>query len=81
MDLSLESYPRGCYLLTFGDLREMRPERGPWPAKREDEVAPGDSAALPATGFSSLRFNLVEEIFLLLTGFAEIPQTASEADT
>lgn len=78
MDLMLEFYPRGCYLLA---LCEMLPEQGPQLAEREDEVAPGDSTALLATRFSSLRFNFVEEIFLLLTGFTEPPQTASEADT
>jgi len=47
--------------------------RKPRPAEREDEVAPGDSAALLATRFSSLGFNFVEEILLLVTDFIEPP--------
>lgn len=81
MDLILEAYPNGCYLLAFGDLQEMQPEQGPQLAKREDEVAPGDSTALLATRFTCLVCNLTKKIFLLLIGFSETPQTASEADT
>lgn len=66
MDLILDCHPRGCYLLAFGDLWEMQPEQGPWLAEREDEVAPGDSAALLATRFSSLRLNSVEKVFFAL---------------
>lgn len=81
MDLILEAYPSGCYLLAFGGLQEMQPEQGLQLAEREDEVAPGDSTALLATRFSCLRCNLMKEIFLLLIGFTETPQRASEADT
>lgn len=70
MDLILESYPRGCYLLVLGDLWEIQPEQGPWPDKAAEGTL-GDLAALLTKRFSFLTFHFVKKIFLLLIYFTK----------